>query len=124
MHIQLETPHASTIQSYSDNDIIIDRKNYNQSVIVSSHVIIPAWPIQSIESLSESLLEPIIELNPELIILGHSGPIQPLPEKLIAFLSSKRIGLESMSIGSACRTFNVLISEQRRVVAGLILKHS
>ena len=45
----------------------------------------------------------------------------PLPMALIEYLANQRIGIEIMSIGAASRTFNVLLSEQRAVVLGIVL---
>lgn len=120
MHIQLETSNTLTIQSYGDDYVTIKNTDYKQSVIVSAQTILPHWPIQSVQSLTESSLEPFLELKPDVIILGHQGPMSSFPMSIAAYLSSKRIGIECMTIGAACRTFNVLISEQRIVVAGFI----
>ncbi|HAU0934786.1 TPA: hypothetical protein JBH70_12550, partial [Legionella pneumophila] len=54
------------------------------------------------------------------IIIGHLQTGKTLPVTLISQLSQKRIGIECMSIGAACRTYNVLLSEHRAVVAGFI----
>lgn len=124
MHIQLETSNAITIQSYGDDYITVNNTNYKQSIIISAQLIIPQWSIHSLQDLNESSLEPLLELKPDVIILGHQGPMSPVPIKIAAYLSSKRMGIECMSIGSACRTFNVLISEQRMVVAGFIFNPS
>jgi uncharacterized protein len=124
MQIQLETSDNITIQSYGDDHITIENTEYKQSVIVSAQTIIPHWSIQSIQSLTESSVEPFLELKPDVIIIGHQGSMASFPLSIAAYLSSKRIGIECMSIGAACRTFNVLVSEQRAVVAGFIFTDS
>jgi uncharacterized protein len=120
MHIQLETPNNNTIRSYTDREITVGTTVYSNSVIISNHVIISSWPIDSVQALNETTLEPLLLLDPEIIIIGHQqlGTYTPMP--VIHYLSKQRIGIECMSIGAACRTFNVLLGEGRKVIAGII----
>lgn len=119
MHIQRETPDNNTIRSYLDNQITIGEINYTTSLFVSKTTI-SSWPIRSIEGLNKSLLTPIIALKPEVIIIGHNQKPQ-IPIDILQYLSRQRVGVECMSVGAACRTFNVLLAEERNVVLGLIL---
>jgi uncharacterized protein len=120
MHIQRETLENNTIRSYTDHEITVGSERYESSVIISADAVIPSWPIQHLQELNETTLEPILALRPEIIMIGHSKTATiPLP--VLEYLSKQRIGIESMSIGSASRTFNVLLSEKRRVVVGIII---
>lgn len=120
MHIQLEAPDKNAIRSYTDAEITIDATVYQQSVIISRDTIISEWPVHSVQELNEKNLEALLELEPEVIIVGHQqfGIYIPIP--VMHYLSKQRIGIECMSIGAASRTFNVLLSEQRSVVAAII----
>jgi len=120
MHIQLEAPDKHAIRSYSDAEITVDSIAYQQSVIIGKDTIISEWPVHSIQELNEKNLAPILELEPEVIILGHQQPGVYIPVLVMQYLSKQRIGIECMSIGAASRTFNVLLSEQRNVVAAII----
>lgn len=123
MHIQLETRDPHTIRSYSETHIMIDTTEYACSVIVNSSSIIPHWPIFQLVELNETNLQPLLDLKPDIIILGSNQPgLAPLPIQLL--LSKQRIGLECMSIGAACRTFNLLLSEGRNVAVGIIFTPS
>lgn len=120
MHIQRETLENNTIRSYTDHQITVGSECYESSVIISLDSVISSWPIHHLHELNEITLEPILALQPEIIIIGHSETATiPLP--ILEYLSKRRIGIESMSIGSASRTFNVLLGEKRRVVVGIIL---
>ena len=121
MHIQQEPPDQQSIQAYSNSEIKINSIIYSKSLIVSREQIILDWDIRLISDLSETLLEPILNQQPEVIIIGHNESGKRPPFSIHAFLSQHRIGLECMSIGAASRTFNVLLSEERAVVAGFIL---
>jgi uncharacterized protein len=121
MEINLEAADHYSIHAYNDNEIKINSQSYQSSLIVSSHEIIKDWPIDSIQQLTEETLAPLLRYQPKIIIIGH-GEHGLLPQTIIQSLAKQNIGLECMSIGAACRTFNVLLSEHREVVLGLILK--
>ena len=121
MHINLEATDQHSIQAYSDNEIKIGSIVYQSNLIVSSHEIISDWSIQTIQQLNDDLLEPLLRYRPTIVIIGHRRQGQFAPIDIMQKLSKQGIGLETMSIGAACRTFNVLLSEQRDVVLGLIL---
>ena len=121
MHIQLESPERNTIRSYTDTSITIGNTVYPHSVIISREILIADWPVRSIQALNETNLETLLALQPDLIIIGHQQPGIQIPLTIISYLSTRRVGIECMSIGAACRTFNLLLSEQRLVVAGIII---
>ncbi len=120
MNIQQEPSDAYTIQSYANNSITVQNRTYKTSVLITLSGIISDWHVESIEKLSEKNLEAIVASSPELIIIGHGDLGKYPPPALIQLLYRKRIGIECMSIGAACRTFNVLLSEHRQVVLGFI----
>ncbi|WP_133127835.1 Mth938-like domain-containing protein [Legionella nagasakiensis] len=120
MHITREQVDLHTIQSYSESEIKINNTLYERSVIISRKTLIAQWQIHSVQELNETLLAPMLELNPEVIIIGHNKVGLQASISVHQYLSKRRIGLECMSIGAACRTFNVLLSEQRAVVLGII----
>ncbi|MCR9192099.1 MAG: MTH938/NDUFAF3 family protein [Gammaproteobacteria bacterium] len=120
MEIQLESPEQHAIRSYNDTSITVAGETLSHSCIVCEQGIQKDWPIQTLATLSIKDLEPLVRHAPKIILLGHNSKQQPNPE-VISTLSTQRIGLECMSIGAACRTFNVLLGEKRAVVLGLIL---
>jgi uncharacterized protein len=124
MQINRETPDQYSIQSYDDNQIIINQLAYHHSLIVSRDKLILDWPVTSIHLLNQTAIAPLLSLEPELIIIGHKQPGKFPPLQTIEYLSKRRIGIECMPMGSACRTFNVLLSEQRAVVLGIVLSSS
>ncbi len=121
MHINLEQTETHAIQAYSDAKIQINSILYEQSLIVSREEIIPNTQINHIEQMDTAYFELLIKHQPEIIIIGHSNPGRFPPIQIISELSKKRIGIECMDIGAACRTYNVLLSEHRKVVVGFII---
>lgn len=120
MQINLESSDKHTIQSYSDSQMMINGVEYTDSLIISRGEIITPWPLHSVLELSEDLIKPLLEQHPEVILIGHRQLDVQIPIMIVQFLAQHRIGIECMSMGAACRTFNVLLGEQRNVVAGII----
>jgi len=64
-------------------------------------------------------IEPLLALQPELVLLG-TGPTQRFPSAALrSAFTARGVGLEAMDLGAACRTFNILVQEERRVAAVL-----
>ncbi|MFZ4076667.1 MAG: Mth938-like domain-containing protein [Legionellaceae bacterium] len=120
MQIHLEQSNRHTIQSYTETAVIVDHVTYEQSLIVSQNEILNAWDVKSLLDLNTITLQPILDLKPDFIIIGHSKPSLHLHPKIMQDVINRRIGIECMTIGAACRTFNVLLNEGRAVVLGLI----
>ncbi|MDF1685018.1 MAG: MTH938/NDUFAF3 family protein [Legionellaceae bacterium] len=120
MEIQLEAREPHTIQSYSDAAVTVNHELYSQSLIISRDTIISEWPVTQASDLSTQSLDALTALKPEIIILGFHKPDALRRLDNIRRLCEQKIGVECMDIGAACRTFNVLLSEERDVVVGLI----
>lgn len=99
---------------------VVDRE-LRRSFVLAPDRAIEDWPVTAVGELDEAAVAPILELTPAVVILG-SGPrlVFPSQQVLAAFLK-RGIGLEVMDNAAAARTFNVLVSEGRRVVAAFIL---
>ncbi|HET9820427.1 MAG TPA: Mth938-like domain-containing protein [Burkholderiaceae bacterium] len=79
-----------------------------------------AWPVAGFESLDAGHFEALLALRPELVIFGSGARHRFVAPALYRALIQARIGLEAMDTAAACRTFNVLASEGRLVVAALL----
>jgi uncharacterized protein len=121
MHISLETPEKHAISAYDEEQIQINSILYKKSFIVSRDVLITNSELSNIEAMTQSYLDSLIELNPEVIVIGHKNLGAFPPTNLLNQLVQKKIGFECMSLGAACRTYNILLGEDRHVVAGFIL---
>lgn len=80
------------------------------------------WPVTTVDEISIDALEPIVSADPSVdILLIGCGPKFLMPPKVLREeLRAAGISMEWMDTGAACRTFNVLLSEERRVAAALI----
>ena len=89
------------------------------NVIIGAERIVEGWTTVASSALRMDDLVPALALEPTIVLVG-TGTERTLPDvDLMAALAARSIGLEIMSTPAACRTFNVLLSEQRRVVAAL-----
>jgi uncharacterized protein len=113
---------ANLIRGYTDDEVRIGAESVRSSCIVTADTLITQWEPQSFAQLRPAHLEALFALAPELVLLG-TGPVQQFAAAEIRALAGRRgIGLEAMHLGAACRTFNVLVQEGRRVAAGLFLR--
>jgi uncharacterized protein len=95
--------------------------NASNSFIVSTNTLIKDWPLDEVQYLASDHLQTILDLEPELVLLG-TGQKQHFPEmKLFAQFYNQGIGVEIMDSAAACRTFNILAGEGRKVVAGIMI---
>ena len=122
MKFTLETTsRVNLIRGYSAQEIRVGEQRLQGSCIVSAEELIAEWAPKVFADLAPEHLEPILALKPELVLLG-TGTTQRFPPAAIrAAFTAKNVGLEVMDLGAACRTFNILVQEERRVVAALFL---
>ncbi|HKE97012.1 MAG TPA: Mth938-like domain-containing protein [Povalibacter sp.] len=110
------------VRSYSPGEVRVGDETLHRSCLLRADRVVRDWRPQTIGDLQAEDLDAIFELQPEIVVLG-SGTRQRFPaHALLARVLSRNIGCEVMDTGAACRTYNVLASEDRRVVAALFLQ--
>lgn len=109
------------VRKITADGIQIDDTSYSESLILGARLLETSWPVRSYADLSSDSIEPLLTHQPEVVLLGF-GEQQSFPpvEVQRRFLRAG-VGLECMTLAAAARTFNVLMSENRRALAGLIL---
>ncbi len=121
MQINQEFGSGHRIRSYEPGRIRIDENTYEHSIIVTQDALVVDWPPQVLDELETRHLQAIFDLKPEVIILG-SGTRQRFPERdILQEILKSGIGIEVMETGAACRTYNILMAEDRRVAAAVFL---
>jgi uncharacterized protein len=109
------------LTSYSDDSVSINELVYRQSLVMTADTLFCPWPVNALEQLNAELLEPIFDSKPAVVLLG-TGPRQRFPEaRIFGLFGEQGIGLEVMDNGALCRTFNILVAEDRAVTAAIIL---
>lgn len=109
------------IRAFEEGRLLINDKEYNESIIVTPHKVIEGWGVPTIESLTASSLALILDLKPDVLLLGTGVKHHFIHPKIYSALLEQRIGVEVMSTSAACRTFNALTLDERHVVAALII---
>ena len=109
------------IQTYGDGGFTIAGKKHKGSVVVLPEQTIP-WNIDSFTAVTADTLAPAVEFVPRFgfLLLGSGVKQATLDPLLVDSLRIKGITLEVMQTGAACRTFNVLLAEDRPAAAALI----
>lgn len=120
MQINLESIDKHSIQGYDDHEVRINNVLYSDNILVCAQELIHPWKVSALSELKAADLEFPCGYQPKIIIIGHNQTGKLPPFELLQALSKRGIGLEAMSIGAACRTFNVLLSEQRDVIFGVM----
>jgi len=115
-------PNANVIRSYSADEIRVGEQSIRASCIVTPEALITDWPPATLDDLRLNHLEPIFELRPELVLLGTGVQQRFAPAEIRAAFGTRGIGIEVMQLGAACRTFNILVNEDRRVAAALFFR--
>ena len=114
---------ANLIRRYGADFIQIGEQEIRASCIVSAATLTP-WPPRSVDEVTVESLAPLFALQPEVVVLS-TGSTQKFPRAALrAEFAARRIGLEVMEVGAACRTYNVLVSEERKVLAAVLLPGS
>ena len=113
---------VNIIQGYGPGRFRIGQQIHEYSLLVSAEHV-SRWNIADISSITpESLAAFLNHIPPLEVILFGTGPaITPIPQSIRALLKEKKIGVDVMDTGAACRTYHVLLAEKRRVGVALLL---
>lgn len=112
---------AYLIDAYGADHVQVNGRRHASSLILLPDRLIADWPIRAYDALGEADYHALAEHRPEILLIAVAGR-QPTPRpRLYARLLAQGIGVEIMQLGAACRTYNVLVGEGRRVLAAIIL---
>jgi uncharacterized protein len=107
---------------YGPGYVSVNDRRHETSLLVLPDRLVTDWPATAFESLAPAHLEPLAELDLEIVLLGTGSRIRfPSPE-VIRPLVEAGIGVEVMDVPAACRTYNILMAEDRKVCAALLLE--
>jgi uncharacterized protein len=105
---------------YSDDCVMVNRESFNTSIVVLTSEVRADWDVPGFDALSEAHFEYFLALRPEVLLLG-TGTQQRFPHpRLYRALTNAGIGVECMTTPAACRTYNILVEEDRKVVAAIL----
>ncbi|VXB95048.1 conserved hypothetical protein [Burkholderia sp. 8Y] len=112
----------NTITSYGEGFVAVNLQRHEGSVIVVPDAPVQSWPVAAFDSLTPENFDALVAAAPEVVIFGSGSKLRFPHPRLIAKLAKHHIGVETMDFGAACRTYNILMSEGRRVAAALLIE--
>ncbi|MGQ0711779.1 MAG: Mth938-like domain-containing protein [Rhodoferax sp.] len=111
-----------SIQSHGDGWVRVQGQRFAHSLLISSEHGVHDWEPASFDQLRAAHFEPLLPWRPEVLLLGSGQRLRFAPASMLASLYQAGIGVETMDTAAACRTFNFLVAEGRRVVAALLVE--
>jgi uncharacterized protein len=127
LHLNSADGH-NAITGHGAGYIAVNRVQIAQCVIVMPDRLINPWPGVGgvggprLADLTLEHFNTVFELDPELVVFGSGGSFRFPHPRIVAAFSQRRIGFEVMDTPAACRTYNVLMSEGRKVAAALLVE--
>ncbi len=141
MKIELETASGYTIHSYGQGEIVLNippalqigaadreppandagREVLTHSLVITPDRLLRNWPPGCLEQLTAEHLEMVARLEPELVLLGVGRRLRFPDPRLMAPFVRRNMGVEYMDTPAACRTYNLLAAEGRRVAAAILI---
>jgi uncharacterized protein len=112
--------HRHTFTGYGEGYVMVNGARHEANLIVLPEKLLP-WPVAGFDALAEEHFVLLAELKLEVVILGTGARLRFPHPRLTAPLARARIGLEVMDVPAACRTYNILMAEERAVAAALLL---
>lgn len=111
----------NTFSGYGDGFVLVNGQRHEAPIIVTPEHVAP-WRATAFDALAAADFQPFLAMELEIVLIG-TGMKQRFPHpRLTAALLDKRIGVEAMDLKAACRTYNILMAEHRRVAAALLFR--
>jgi len=124
MKLHADKPDLHTFTAYGDGWIAINGQRHEQSLVLASSGELLPWACDRFEDLMPAHFEQLLTcspVKPELVVFGSGPRLRFVRPELLQSLINQRIGVETMDTLAACRTYNILAGEGRRVVAALLI---
>jgi len=113
---------GNSISRHDGQNVWVNGQQWTASLLVPWRGEVQDWALPSFEAFGEAHFEQILAHRPELVILGTGPKLRFVKPALYRSLIQAGIGMETMDLGAACRTYNVLASEGRSVLAALLIE--
>ncbi len=110
------------IRAYQPGAITVNDKTLSTSIIITPTRLIEGWEPETVEALTADTLNAIIELRPDILLIGTGATMVLLSAEIYGPLINLGIGVEFMDTSAACRTYNALSAENRNVAAALLIR--
>ena len=111
--------HLNTFTGYGPGFVMVNNVRHEANLIVMPEDLRP-WDAQGFAALTQGDFAQIAALQPEVVLLGTGDKLRFPHPRLTQALAAARVGLEVMDVQAACRTYNILMAEERKVAAALL----
>jgi uncharacterized protein len=125
MKLHADQPDNQSITAYGPGWVAVNGQRQENSLVLSASQPAKAWNCTRFEDLTAEHFEQLGDFGgetPELVVFGSGARLRFVRPALLQSLMARRIGVETMDTAAACRTFNILAGEGRRVVAALLIE--
>ncbi|RFC31537.1 MAG: putative conserved protein, contains Mth938-like domain [Candidatus Nitrotoga sp. MKT] len=120
LHLNTRT-NQNIFTAHGTGYVTVSGQRFEHSIVVTPELVFTDWQPHNFDALSESDFAYLLAMKPEIVLLG-TGAQQCFPHpRLYQQLTAASIGVESMDTPAACRTYNILMGEDRKVVAAILL---
>ncbi|WP_295005761.1 Mth938-like domain-containing protein [uncultured Dechloromonas sp.] len=114
------TDGLNLFSAYGDDFVTVNQDKYFENLILLPDAVIPAWTSATVATLTEADMEKLLALQTEIILLGTGSRLRFPAGALLRAFAPAGIGLDVMDLKAACRTYNILAAEGRKVAAALL----
>jgi len=122
MELNLERPRDYLFVRRADaHTVTIVDRPFTASLILARDKVIDDWGVSDVTAMRPAHVEPILALQPDVVLLGTGARQQFPSQEVLATFLQRHVGVEVMNNAAAARTWDILASEGRNVVAGFIL---
>ncbi len=120
LHLDLQTS-KNAITGYGEGYVMVNQQRFERSLVVLPERILLDWPPKRFDDLAPEHLAALAGLDREIILLGTGTRLRFPRAEIMQPLIRSGIGVEVMDVQAACRTYNILLAEERRVAAALLI---
>ena len=125
MKLHADKLDTQSVTSYGEGWIAVNGKRHDGSLVLASNGQLLPWDCHHFDDLTAAHFEQLAAVMPEapeLVVFGSGSRLRFVRPALLKSLMERRIGVETMDTAAACRTYNILAGEGRRVVAALLIE--
>ena len=121
MKLHLEASALHTFTGYGSGYVTVNSRRFEKSVVVLPDRIVSDWAATTFEALAPEHFAVLADLGCEIVLLGTGNQLRFPRAEIMRPILQSRVGLEVMDVQAACRTYNILLAEGRKVAAALLL---
>jgi len=121
MKFHLQAPTGTLVTGTGPGWIRVGADEYREGVVLLPEAVVRGFAPEGLDALGAGDFAALLVHKPEIVLVGTGATQRFLPPRVLAPLTSARVGVEMMDTRAACRTFNILVAEGRRVAAALIV---